>query len=82
MRYETRLSLRWGHALAERMQFTLSTEGVETDDRDYIGITAGGNYQYTSEINLGANFRYRTQETDFIEADSSSVFFSLSYSPI
>ncbi len=84
VRYESRLNLRWDHALAERMQFTLTGEGVSTNenDRDYIQIVAGGSHQYTRELSFAANLRYRTQQSDTIDADSTSVLLSLSYSPI
>jgi hypothetical protein len=88
VRYERRLSLRWDHALAERMQFTLTSEVVSTsqeernDDRDYIEIVAGGSHQYTREISFAANYKYRAQQSDSNDADSNSVLFSLSYSPI
>ena len=82
VRYESRLNLRWDHALAERMQFTLTGEGVSSDDRDYIQIVAGGRHQYTPEISFAANLRYRTQQSDTNDADSTSALFSLSYSPI
>jgi hypothetical protein len=82
VRYESRLNLRWDHALAERMQFTLTSEGVKSDERDYIEIVAGGRHQYTREISFAANYRYRTQQSDTNDADSNSVLFSLSYSPI
>ncbi len=82
VRYESRLNLGWDHALAERMQFTLTAEGIEGDNRDYIGIVAGGSHQYTREISFAANYRYRNQQGDTSDADSNSVSISLSYSPI
>lgn len=82
VREEDRLNLQWNHGLSERTQFTLSTEGVSTDDRDYYSIQAGSNFQYTREIGLSASYRYREQDEGADNADSSSVFFSLSYSPI
>jgi hypothetical protein len=82
VRYENRLNLRWDHALTERMQFLLTAEGVESDDRDYIEIVAGGSHQYTREIRFAANYRYRTQQNDTNDADSNSIGFSLSWSPI
>jgi len=82
VRYETRLKLRWDHALAERMQLKLTGEGVSTDDRDYIEIVAGGSHQYTRELSFAANLRYRSQQSDINDADSTSVLVSLSYSPI
>jgi len=82
VRYEKRLNLRWDHALAERMQLTLTGEGVSTDDRDYIQIVAGGRHQFTREVSFAANLRYRTQQSDSNDADSTSALFSISYSPI
>jgi hypothetical protein len=83
-RYENRLNLRWDHALAERMQFTLTGEGVSTNEnnRDYFAIMAGGSHQYTQELSFAGNLRYRTQQSDTFDADSTSVLFTLSYSPI
>ena len=83
VRYESRLDMRWNHALSERMQFTLSAEGVDRDERDYIGIVVGGRHQYTREISFAANYRYRNQQSSiYDDADSNSVSISLSYSPI
>jgi len=81
VREEDSLNLQWDHALSERAQVTLSMEGVSTDDRDYdyYSFTAGSNYQYTPEIELSASYRYREREEDSESADSSAVFFSLSY---
>ena len=81
-RYESRLSLSWSRSLTERMRFTLATEGVNVDDRDYIEVVAGGSYDFSRELKLAANYRYRTQQSDTIDADSGSVLFSLSYSPV
>ena len=96
VRYQTEMNLSWGHALAERWQFNLSSEGVSSseegsssssegissDDRDYIQVRAGVYHILTREIRLGANYRYRIQYSDTDDADSNSVFFTLSYSPV
>ncbi len=82
VRYESNLNLRWDHAVAERMQFNLTAEGVRSDERDYIGIIAGGRHQYTREISFAANYRYRVQQRDNNDADSNSILLSISYSPI
>ena len=81
VREENRLSLAWAHALSDRAQFTLSSSAVETDDRDYFTIQAGANYSYTPQLNLAASFRHAMQESDFEDASSNSVFFTLSYFP-
>ncbi len=80
VRYQSDLNLSWNHALAERMQFTLTAQGVSGDDRDYIGIVAKGRHQYTREISLAASYEYRNQQRDSGDADSNSVSLSLSYS--
>jgi len=82
VQYANRLNLRWDHALAERLQFTLTGEGFDTRDRDYQELSAGISHQYTREIRLAARLRYRQQQTDTDNADSASAFVSLSYSPI
>jgi hypothetical protein len=96
VRYQTEMNLSWGHALAERWQFNLSSqgvssssegsssssEGISSDDRDYIQVSAGVYHILTREIRLGANYRYRIQYSDTADADSNSVFFTLSYSPV
>ena len=74
--------MRWDHALAERMQFQLSADGFDSRERDYYQIVAGGSYQFTREISLAGNLQYRSQQTQTDDADSSSVFLSLNYSPI
>jgi hypothetical protein len=79
VRYETRLNLRWDHALAERMQFNLSAEGTSSSERDFLELVAGGSHQLTREVRLAANYRYRAEQGEFNDADSNSVFFSLSY---
>ena len=82
VRQEDSLNLQWNHGLSDRAQVTLSAEGVSTDERDYYSFIAGSNYQYTREIGLSASYRYREQDGGAGDADSSSVFFSISYSPI
>jgi len=82
VRYETRMNLSWAHALAERTQFTLTSAGVTSNERDYFEIVAGGRHQYTREISFATNYRYRTQQSNGNDADSNSVLFSVSYSPI
>ena len=82
VRDEDLLSLQWNHALSDRSQLDLLAQAISNDDRDYTSIEFRGGYQYTREVSLGATLRYRRQDSDFADADSSSVFFSLSYSPI
>ena len=88
VREEDRLDLRWAHTLSERTQTTVSAEGVSTDDRDYYSITFGGSYQYTPEVSFSASYRYRERDEDSESAegsenaDSSTLLFSLSYSPL
>ena len=79
-RYESRLNLRWDHALAERLQFNLTSEGVKSDDRDYIEVSAGLGYQFTREIRVAANYRFRKQNSDTSDAESNSILLSLGYS--
>ena len=79
---EDRLNLGWNHTLSERVQFTLLTEVASRDDTDYYSIEVGSSYQYTRETALSANYRYRAREEDSEDANSSSILFSLSYSPI
>lgn len=79
---EDRLNLGWNHALSEKAQFTLSTEVASRDDTDYYSLGVGSSYQYTRETALSANYRYRAREEDSDDANSSSILFSLSYSPI
>lgn len=82
VRDEDRLNMQWNHGLSDRAQFTLSAEGVNTDDRDFYSIQAGSNYQYSPEVSLSASYRYRERDEGAEDADSNAVFFSLSYSPI
>ena len=79
---EDRLNLGWNHELSERAQFTLSTEVASRDDTDYYSFEVGSSYQYTPETALSASYRYRGREEDSDDANSSSILFSLSYSPI
>jgi len=79
---EDRLNLGWNHALSEKVQFTLSTEVASRDDTDYYSVGVGSSYQYTREIALSADYRYRGREEDSDDAKSSSILFTLSYSPI
>ena len=79
---EDRLNLGWNHALSEKAQFTLSTEVASRGDTDYYSLGVGSSYQYTRETALSANYRYRGREEDSDDANSSSILFSLSYSPI
>ena len=81
VRHESRLNLNWNHALAERAQLSVNTEGVKSDLRDYVEILVSGRYQYTRELSFEANYRYRIQHIDTTEADSNSILFSLQYSP-
>jgi long-subunit fatty acid transport protein len=74
--------MQWDHALTERMQFQLGAEGYDTRDRDYYQIVVGGSYQYTPEVRLAANYRYRNQQSQTNDADSNRVSISLSWSPI
>jgi len=82
VREETGLNLQWDHDFSERSQFTLSAEGQYTDDRDYFSIQAEGDYEYTREIGFSASYRYRESEEGSENANSSTILFSLSYSPI
>jgi hypothetical protein len=79
---EDRLNLGWNHALSEEAQFTLSTEVASRDETDYYSFGVGSRYQYTRETVLSANYRYRGREEDSDDANSSSILFSLSYSPL
>lgn len=82
VRDEDSAGVNWVHSLSEKSQFNLGAQASSNDQRDFVSIELGGNYNYTREINLGASLRHRRQESDSVDADSSSVFFSLSYSPI
>ncbi len=82
VREEDRLVLQWGRGLSERAQATVSAEGVSADERDYYSISVGGNYLYTREVRLSGSYRYRERDEVFVNADSSTLLFSLSYSPI
>ena len=89
-----RINLQWNHGLSDRSQTTLSGEGVNTNDRDYYTLQAGYNYNYTREVVLSASYRFRVrsededsfaEEEDSIDADSansSTLLFTLSYSPL
>jgi len=74
--------MQWTHALSERSGLNANVQVISNDHRDYATLQLGNNYQFTREISLAASLRYRRQESDAADADSSSVFFSLSYSPI
>lgn len=82
VREEDRLSLQWNHGLSERSGLFLGSEAVSYDDRDYYSVSFGGRYQYSPDLSLSSNLRYRRQEGDTEDADGFSVFLSLSYSVI
>jgi len=82
VREEDRLNLRWNHALSNRAQITVSSEGVKTDVRKYFSFRIGSSYRYSREVGLSASYRYRERDEDSNSADSNAVFFSMSYSPI
>ena len=82
VREENNLALGWANGFSERSQFTLSADAVSTDERDYYSVEAGFNYNYSREINLSTSYRYRERDEGAGAADSSTVSFSLSYSPI
>jgi hypothetical protein len=87
VREEDRLNLQWNHGLSERTQVTVSAEAVNTDDtdvntdRDFYELRVGSRYRYTREIGLSASYRYRERDEGVASANSSTVFFSLSYAP-
>ncbi len=81
VREELGLNLLWARGLSERSQFTWSAEAVHTDDRDFYSTQAGVNYQYIREVNLSASYRYRQRDEGTGDADSSTLLFSISYSP-
>lgn len=86
VRHESRLSLSWNHALAERMQFLVTAEGVSDDNRDYYEIVIGGRHRYSQNLRIQASYRHRNQRTstiaDNIDVNSSSIMFKLLYSPV
>lgn len=82
VRLEDRLDLRWNRGLTDRSQFRLSIRGVAAEDRDYFSIQPGIKYQYSPEISTFTSYRYRVQTDDFGDANSSSLLFTLTYSPI
>ncbi len=82
VREEQSMDLLWTRGLSERSQFTWSAEAVHTRDRDYYSTQAGVNYQYIREVKLSASYRYRQRDEGTGDADSSTLLFSLSYSPI
>jgi hypothetical protein len=87
VREEDRINLQWNHGLSDRSQTTVSAEGVNTDDRDYYTLAAGYNYNYTREVVLSASYRFRTRSEDedsfdINSANSSTLLFTLSYSPL
>ena len=73
--------MQWTHALSDRSGVNVTAQAISTEDRDYATLQLGNSYQYTREVSLAASLRYRRQESDTVGVDSSSVFFSLSYSP-
>ena len=82
-----RINLQWNHGLSDRSQTTVSAEGVNTDDRDYYTLAAGYNYNYSREVVLSASYRFRVrnEDEDSFDADSansSTLLFTLSYSPL
>jgi len=87
VREEQRVNLQWNHGLSDRSQTTLSVEGVNTDDRDYYTLRAGYNYNYTREVVLSASYRFRVRSedegsVDVDSANSNTLLFTLSYSPL
>jgi opacity protein-like surface antigen len=87
VRERDRINLQWNHGLSDRSQTTVSAEGVNTDDRDYYTLAAGYNYNYTREVVLSASYRFRvrSEDEDSFDADSansSTLLFTLSYSPL
>jgi long-subunit fatty acid transport protein len=87
VRERDRINLQWNHGLSDRSQTTVSAEGVNADDRDYYTLAAGYNYNYTREVVLSASYRFRvrSEDEDSFDADSansSTLLFKLSYSPL
>ena len=95
VRETDRVNLLWNHALSETTQTTVFAEGANNsadddannDDRTYYTVGAGANYNYTREINLSADYRFRIRDennnaADADNAKSNSLFFTVSYSPL
>ena len=82
VREEDQLNLDWLHGLSDRTDINFSVAAIDNDDREYYSLEFGGSYRYSREVSLRGNVRYREQESDTTEADSSGIFFSLTYSPI
>ena len=82
VREEDRLELQWNHGLSERASLTASATALGTDERDYYEVSLGAGYNLVRTVRVGATLRHREQEIGAAQADSSSVFVSLSYSPL
>lgn len=82
VREQDQLGLQWNHGLSERSQLNLVVDAISTEDRDFISFLFGGNHQYSREVNLAANIRYRQQDSNSNDADSLSLLVSLSYTAL
>lgn len=82
VRKEDRFYLRWNRGLSETASFILSSEALSTDRRDYLIISARLNRQVSREVLLSGSIRYRQREENLAEADSTSLFVSVSYQPV
>ena len=83
VREEDQLSLVWNRSISERTSMSIQVDSTSNDDRDYMAVLLQGIYNLSETLNVSASIRQREQDSGgSIEADSTSLFFTLSYSSL